>query len=68
MAVRLGPRGVFRRNVAQRASAVLDQHGFAEERPHLLGKEAHDDVCAAARGKTTNEVHVLGRISLRARN
>ena len=67
VAVRLGARDVFERDVAARAGAVLDDDVLAGERPHLLGEVAHQHVGAGARRERADEVDVLRRILLRLR-
>ena len=55
-------RGDFSADDAAGAAAVIDHHLLAEQRAHVIGHDATDDVVAAARGKGHDDPHRFGRL------
>ena len=67
VAVGLGAREGFGRDVALRAGLVLDQHDTAGRHPQLLRVITHDDVRARAGRRAADHMNVLAWVLLRKR-
>ena len=62
VAVGLGPRHRFKRDVAGRAGAILDIDLLAESLAELRSDHARDDIARPARGKPDHQADRLARV------